>query len=122
MALYIHTSTQQAVALSRIGFGPNKAGEVCRLFVKELDQNNLPDPALKSFEVGPWQLWVWQIPISMLSTSVYVFVAGLTVLVWDGGHHAGLSFVQGETKVGYLFPVYDGYVLLSQARLSYRLW
>jgi len=122
----IHTATQQAVALSRIGSGPDKAKEICRLFVKELEQNQLPDPALKRFEVGAWQLYVWQIPISMLSTSVYVFVAGLTVLVWDGGHYVGLLFAQGETKVGHLSIVFIylhlTYVRLITIRSLYHLW
>jgi hypothetical protein len=102
----IHTATQQAVALSRIGGGSSQATDICKLFVKRLENGQLPDVASQRYQIGAWQLYVWQIPISLLSTSVYVFVAGLAVLVWGEGHSVDLSPKRGETKVCFLPPTF----------------
>lgn len=83
----IATSTQQAIFLSRLGSHPEglrKTREVLG----------------RCSETGAWkpsrvQLMVWQAPLSLLNSSVVLYVAGLVALVWN--YHSAL--IRDNVKV-----------------------
>jgi hypothetical protein len=45
------------------------------------------------------QLWIWQLPIAFLNGSVYCFVSGLAVLVWNSASASNLDIRAADTKV-----------------------
>ena len=46
------------------------------------------------------QLYIWQTPLLLLNSSVYLFIAGLAVLLWNASKLQGYKWERDETKVG----------------------
>ena len=69
----IATASQQAVMLTRLSSYTDGPERVCRMLGK--------------LEGGSWrarklQLFIWQSPVMLQNGSIYMFIAGLVVLVW----------------------------------------
>ena len=45
------------------------------------------------------QLYIWQAPLLLLNSSVYLFIAGLAVLLWNASKLQGYRWETDETKV-----------------------
>ncbi len=90
----ITVATQQAIALHRLSSHPK--GPV---MIRKLLSRDGQDTLGRQVEPQLWQLYIWQIPVSLLNGSVYFFVAGLAVLLWNAGRLVNLNWAKGDTKV-----------------------
>ena len=90
----VSIATQQAVALSRLSSHPNATTMIFRLLDKrsEVQLGAQLEPSLL-------QLYIWQIPVSLLTGSLYFFITGLAVLLWNKSKVVHLSWSEGDTKV-----------------------
>ena len=89
----IATAAEQAVALYRVATHPSGLFILRNLLSKDHETiDGQVEPEL-------WQLYVWQIPVSFLGGSVYLFLAGLAVMLWDAGRALDLEWSKGDTKV-----------------------
>ncbi|CAN9283136.1 unnamed protein product [Alternaria alternata] len=70
----IATSAQQSVALTRLGSHPDGLCKIRQLIGKR--------DGLTKFKARKLQLFIWQAPLSLLNTSVVMFIIGFAVLVW----------------------------------------
>jgi hypothetical protein len=69
----IATATQQAVKLARLNTYPDCRQRVCNM--------------LGVYEGQQWrprkvQLFIWQTPVMLQNGSIYMFLAGLVLLIW----------------------------------------
>lgn len=91
----VSTATQQSVAIYRLASLPEGLQKIRQLLGRDGDATlGIVQPQL-------WQLYIWQIPHLMLNTSIYLFVAGLLVLLWDAAKAQAYSWATQETKVRY---------------------
>jgi hypothetical protein len=70
----IATSAQQSVALTRLGSHSDGLCKIRQLIGKR--------DGLTKFKARKLQLFIWQAPLSLLNTSVVMFIIGFAVLVW----------------------------------------
>jgi hypothetical protein len=90
----ICAATQQSVALYRLSSHPRGW-----IMIRRLLSNDPKNGSRGQLEPRLWQLYIWQIPVSLLNGSVYFFLAGLAVLLWNAGRSVNLDWAKGETKV-----------------------
>ncbi|PSN64505.1 hypothetical protein BS50DRAFT_678595 [Corynespora cassiicola Philippines] len=109
----IATSAQQSVALTRLGSHPEGLKKT-----RELLGNNLG----AGWEPNKLQLFIWQTPLSMLNTSVVMFMIGLVVLVWQS---VSPAWTGNDIKVVTIFTLTLVYVsclyLMSNYGIYYRI-
>lgn len=89
----ISAATQQSVALYRlssVNCGPEKIRKVLG------DETNV---SFVSIEPRMWQLYIWQIPLLLLNSSIYLPVAGLGVLLWTAAKLQQYVWAADGTKV-----------------------
>jgi Na+-transporting NADH:ubiquinone oxidoreductase subunit NqrB len=72
----IATSAQQSVALTRLGSHLDGLGKILQLIGKR--------DGLTKFTARKLHLFIWQAPLSLLNTSVVMFIIGFAVLIWKG--------------------------------------
>ena len=99
----IATATQQAVALYRLTILPNGLAKI-REMLSEDDRDYLG-----AFQPRYSQLYIWQVPLLLLNSSVYLFIAGLAVLLWEAAKLQQYRWSAEETKV-------SGFQLLCKLR------
>jgi hypothetical protein len=68
--------------------------QICLLLSKDVE-----DVRGAANEPRLLQLYIWQVPISLLNGSVYLFIAGLGVLLWDAAREGDLNWSNSDTKV-----------------------
>ena len=90
----ICTATQQSIVLLRLATHPNGSFLLCSLLSKDVEHG-------RGFPKAPrlLQLYIWQVPISLLNGGVYFFIAGLGVQLWDAARALDLDWSKGDTKV-----------------------
>ena len=66
--------------------------------IRELLSEDEPD-ASGHFRPRYSQLYIWQAPLLLLNSSVYLFIAGLAVLVWNASKLQNYRWETDETKV-----------------------
>jgi hypothetical protein len=92
----ISSATQQAVAIYRLNSLEGGVRNICKLLsTSEHDVHGQLKPRL-------WQLYIWQIPLLMLNSSIYIFVAGLAVLLWEAAKAQAYDGGADETKASEL--------------------
>lgn len=90
----IATATQQSLALYRLTILPDGLAKI-----REMLSDDDPD-ADGRFRPRYSQLYIWQAPLLLLNSSVYLFIAGLAVLLWNASKLQGYKWQTDETKVG----------------------
>jgi hypothetical protein len=93
----ICTATQQGVFLLRLAAHPKGPAQICSLLSKGVEDGEDNEPRLL-------QLYIWQVPISPLNGSVYLFIVGLGVLLWDAAQKGDLNWSNSDTKVWPSYP------------------
>ncbi|KAJ5286962.1 hypothetical protein N7478_002648 [Penicillium angulare] len=75
----IACASQQLVALQRVAIYPDSL-----TVVRKLLGGNGAAPLVGTKRLGFSQFYLWQLPVMLLSASLYVYIAGLTIIVyWD---------------------------------------
>ncbi|KAK4213783.1 hypothetical protein QBC37DRAFT_168986 [Rhypophila decipiens] len=88
----IASAAQLAIALSRIA-----AYSTDLKFTRGMLTSHDPkDPAKTTTRVNFKKLWMWQIPAMLLNGSIYLYVLGLAILVYQGARNLVVQQVQGE--------------------------
>ncbi|CAN9304906.1 unnamed protein product [Alternaria alternata] len=107
----IATSAQQSVALTRLGSHPDGLCKIRQLIGKR--------DGLTKFKARKSQLFIWQAPLSLLNTSVVMFIIGFAVLVWK----AALPIPSGDNvKVLVLFMLTLSYITSLYMIPAYGLY
>ncbi|KAI1414627.1 hypothetical protein F5Y13DRAFT_158970 [Hypoxylon sp. FL1857] len=104
----ICTATQQSIVLSRLATNPQGSVILRMMLGKSKHQGSNGQ-----LEPRRLQLYIWQVPVSLLSGGVYFFLAGLTVMVWNLGQMVDLNWDQDDTKVVTVFMIVLGFVVFS---------
>lgn len=102
------SATQQAVAVSRLSTHPDATRMISYLLAKR-DQSGTN----VQLEPNWFQLYIWQIPVSLLSMSLYLYVIGLVVLLWSRSKSVNLLWMEGDTKVWKPRPTYINALITS---------
>ena len=89
----IAAATQQSLALYRLAVLPDGLAKI-----REMPCKDDPD-ASGRFQPRYSQLYVWQAPLLLLNSSIYLFIAGLAVLLWNPSRLQGYKWDTDETKV-----------------------
>ena len=90
----IATATQQSLALYCLTILPDGLAKI-----REMLSADDPD-ADGRFRPRYSQLYIWQAPLLLLNSSVYLFIAGLAVLLWNASKLQGYEWETDKTKVG----------------------
>ena len=91
----IATATQQSLALYRLTILPDGLAKI-----REMLSDDDGPAANGRFRPRYSQLYIWQAPLLLLNSSVYLFIAGLAVLLWNASKLQGYKWETDETKVG----------------------
>lgn len=88
-------ATQQGVLVHRLACYPDSETKIRQL----LGESRGALVAGAQHKAAWLQLYIWQLPISMLNGSVYLFVTGLAVLLWDAAKLEALKAWGRDVKV-----------------------
>ena len=89
----ITAATQQAVALYRLIILPNGQAKIREM----LSANEAGSMGVVRARHS--QLYIWQVPLMLLDSSVYLFIAGLRLLLWNATKKRQYQWSAEETKV-----------------------
>ena len=89
----IATATQQSIALYRLTILPEGLAKI-----REMLSANETD-SMGVVQLRYSQLYIWQVPLSLLNSSVYLFIAGLGVLLWNAAKMRQYQWTAEEMKV-----------------------
>jgi hypothetical protein len=98
----IGSATQQIVALNRLASNPNGLEMIRWLLAK--DQPDI-EAGRQVLRPRGSQLWLWQLPLSLLNASLYSFVARLCVLVYSRAPTGAKRWSSNDIKVGVVLPM-----------------
>lgn len=92
----ISTATMQTVVLNRLISHPDGLNNIRAVLSGQPVASAV---ATKQVQPKRLQVYVWQIPLKLLNSSIYLFLIGLLALVWEAAARSGKELGHRDTKV-----------------------